>query len=179
MTCSLHVAMINGDEDHGCRTGGWGRKCPSRGCLTHIWQMKQNWPCPALDLEIPSPPTEEVEPLPNEIYENFNNCLISKEQVDVVIISQIRPKIRILTLSCLYIYLQPSLCTNLCNSHQHMEHSCLKSWYRQTGIYWVIKRVQLISIRHSCLGHSTQSHLGRRTTVRREGKIIHHRVRDT
>lgn len=98
MTCSLHVAMINGDKDHGCRNGGWDRKCPSRGCLTHIWQMKQNWPCPALDLEILSPPAEEVEPLPNEIYENFNNCLISKEQVDIVIISQIRPKIRILTL---------------------------------------------------------------------------------
>ena len=44
-------------------------------------------------------------------------CLISKEEVDIVIISQVKPKIRILTLSCLYIYLGPYLGTSLCSSH--------------------------------------------------------------
>lgn len=68
------------------------------------------------------------------------DCFISKEQVDTVIVSQVRAKIREefwFCLSCLHIYLGLSLCTgpSLQFSPEYMEHSCLNSWHKQTAEY--------------------------------------------
>lgn len=68
------------------------------------------------------------------------DCFISKEQVDTVIVSQVRAKIREefwFCLSCLHIYLGLSLCTGLSLqfSPEYMEHSCLNSWHKQTAEY--------------------------------------------
>lgn len=68
------------------------------------------------------------------------DCFISKEQVDTIIVSQVRAKIREefwFCLSCLHIYLGLSLCTgpSLQFSPEYMEHSCLNSWHKQTAEY--------------------------------------------